>query len=53
MLAAVAMVADGIKFRGAVTLQSRGPGPLSTVLAECRDQHLLRGIARWPNATGR
>lgn len=47
MLAAVALVADGIKFEGAVTLQSRGPGPLTTVLAECRSRHLLRGIARW------
>ena len=47
MLAAVALVADGIKFEGAVALQSRGPGPLTTVLAECRSRHLLRGIARW------
>ena len=49
MLAAVALVADGIKFEGAVALQSRGPGPLTTVLAECRSRHLLRGIARWPD----
>lgn len=48
MLAAVALVADGIKFEGSVALQSRGPGPLTTVLAECRARHLLRGIARWP-----
>ncbi len=50
MLAAVALVADGIKFQGAVSLQSRGPGPLTTVLAECRSRHLLRGIARWTDA---
>ncbi|HEY5644726.1 MAG TPA: Hsp33 family molecular chaperone HslO [Pseudomonadales bacterium] len=50
MLAAVALVADGIKFKGSVALQSRGPGPLTTVLAECRGRHLLRGIARWPDA---
>lgn len=50
MLAAVALVADGIKFNGAVALQSRGPGPLSTVLAECRSRELLRGIARWPES---
>ncbi len=50
MLAAVALVADGIKFDGAVALQSRGAGPLTTVLAECRSQHLLRGIARWPDS---
>ena len=51
MLAAVALVADGFKFDGAVALQSRGPGPLTTVLAECRSRHLLRGIARWPEVT--
>ena len=50
MLAAVALVADGIKFDGAVALQSRGAGPLTTILAECRSRHLLRGIARWPEA---
>jgi molecular chaperone Hsp33 len=48
MLAAAALLADGIKFDGTVSLQSRGPGPLSMVLAECRARHLLRGIARWP-----
>lgn len=47
MLAAVSLMADGIKFAGAVALQARGTGPVTTVLAECRDQCLLRGIARW------
>ncbi len=47
MLAAVSLMADGIKFKGAVALQSRGSGPVTTALAECRDQKLLRGIARW------
>ena len=51
MLAAVAMVAEGIQFRGTVALQSQGPGPLTTVLAECREQRLLRGIAHWPSTT--
>ena len=50
MLAAVTLIADGIKFNGAVALQSRGSGPLTTVLAECRSRHLLRGIARWPDS---
>jgi molecular chaperone Hsp33 len=44
MLAAVAMVADNIKFSGAVTLQSRGDGDLLRSLAECKDQAFLRGI---------
>ena len=47
MLAAVSLMADGIKLIGAVALQARGTGPVTTVLAECREQHLLRGIARW------
>lgn len=47
LLAAASLVADGIKFGGAVALQARGTGPVTTVLAECRAQHRLRGIARW------
>lgn len=47
MLAAVSLMADGIKFSGAVALQARGSGPVTTVLAECRERHRLRGIARW------
>ena len=51
MLAAVSLAADGIKFQGAVALQARGDGPVTTVLAECRAQHLLRGIGRWHTDT--
>ena len=51
MLAAVTLVADNVKFPGAVALQSRGTGPLTTVLAECRERHLLRGLASWPEHT--
>jgi len=48
MLGAVAMLADTIKFDGAVTLHSRSSvGPLTTLMAECRSRQLLRGIARW------
>jgi molecular chaperone Hsp33 len=47
MLAAVSLMADGIKFQGTVALQSRGNGPVSTALAECRDRSLLRGIVRF------
>ena len=45
MFAAVTMVADNLKFSGAVSLQSQGDGALTRSLAECRDQHYLRGIA--------
>jgi len=48
MLAAVAMVSESIQFDGSVSLQFRGSGPLTTVLAECRAQNALRAIARWP-----
>jgi molecular chaperone Hsp33 len=50
MLAAVTLMADGIKFQGTVALQSRGNGPVSTALAECRQRRLLRGIVRWDAA---
>jgi len=46
-MAAVSLMADGIKFQGTVALQSRGNGPVSTALAECRGRTLLRGIVRW------
>jgi molecular chaperone Hsp33 len=45
MFAAVTMVADNLKFSGAVSLQSQGDGALIRSLAECRDQQYLRGIA--------
>ncbi|TNF87267.1 MAG: Hsp33 family molecular chaperone HslO [Gammaproteobacteria bacterium] len=50
-LGAVAMLADTIKFEGTVSLQSRGRGPLTTLLAECRCRDVLRGIARWDQST--
>lgn len=47
MLAAVSLMADNVKLPATVALQSRGNGPVSTALAECRDRHLLRGLVRW------
>ena len=44
MLATVAMVADNLKFSGAVAMQSQGKGALRRSLAECRDHTNLRGI---------
>ena len=49
MLAAVAMVADNIKFSGAITLQSRGDGDLVRLLAKSQDQEFLRGIIHFQN----
>ncbi|MEM6710078.1 MAG: Hsp33 family molecular chaperone HslO [Pseudomonadota bacterium] len=45
MLAAVAMIADGLKWPGSVALQSKG-GALRTTLAEHRPGGLMRAIAR-------
>ncbi|MEQ8860655.1 MAG: Hsp33 family molecular chaperone HslO [Pseudomonadales bacterium] len=50
MLAAVSVMADGIKFQGKVALQARGEGAVTTALAECRQRSLLRGIVRWDAA---
>lgn len=46
MLAAVAMIADGLKWPGSVALQSKGNGLIRTTLAEHRPTGLLRAIAR-------
>ncbi len=47
MFTAVAMLADNLKFDGAVALQSKGGGSLRQTLAECREHQLLRGIAHF------
>lgn len=52
MLAAVSLMADGIKLQGKVALQARGQGAVTTALAECRDRSLLRGIVRWDDNAG-
>ena len=44
MLATVAMVADNLKFSGAVAMQSQGNGALRRSLAECRNHTNLRGV---------
>jgi molecular chaperone Hsp33 len=45
-LALVAALAAGLKFRGSFSLQARGDGPLSMLLADCTDGGALRGYAR-------
>lgn len=46
LLAATAMVADGLKWPGSVALQAKMPGPLRTLMAEYRPPDGLRAIAR-------
>lgn len=46
MLAAAGLLSATMKFDGIFTLQARGDGDLSLVMADCTRQHLLRGIAK-------
>lgn len=57
ILAATGLLSATMKFDGIFTLQARGDGGLSLIMADCTRQHLLRGIARLlpgasPTATG-
>ncbi|TBR42887.1 Hsp33 family molecular chaperone HslO [Marinomonas agarivorans] len=50
-VAAVALLRDIIKIDGVLSLQAKGEGVLSTIMAECDEQQNVRGIAQWdPNA---
>ncbi len=45
-LALVAALSSALKFRGTFSLQTKGDGPLSMLLADCTDTGALRGYAR-------
>src|SRR5271165_1424061 len=45
-LALVAALASALKFRGSFSLQAKGDGPLSMLLADCTDMGALRFYAR-------
>ena len=45
-LALAACLATALKFRGSFSLQVKGDGPLTMLLADCTDQGQLRGYAR-------
>ncbi|WP_317929976.1 Hsp33 family molecular chaperone HslO [Halioxenophilus sp. WMMB6] len=45
-LSAVSLLAATLKFDGILTLQARGSGPLSMIMAECTHQQQVRAIAR-------
>ncbi len=45
-LAAAGLLSATLKFSGVVSLQARGDGPLSLVMAECSHHRQLRGIVR-------
>ncbi len=46
MLAAVSLLSSTLKFEGRLSLQARGDGAISMLMAECTRQHHLRAIAR-------
>ncbi|NHN38723.1 Hsp33 family molecular chaperone HslO [Pseudomaricurvus alcaniphilus] len=45
-LAAVTLLSGTLKFDGILTLQARGDGPLTLVMAECSHHRAVRAIAR-------
>lgn len=45
-LGLAAALASALKFRGSFSLQAKGDGPLSLLLADCTDQGALRGYTR-------
>ncbi len=40
------LLAATLKFEGTLTLQLQGPGPVHLLVAQCTDQHAIRGVAR-------
>ncbi len=51
MLAAAALLATTLKFKGRLSLQAQGSGALKWVMAECTDQGDLRGLAEVEEGT--
>lgn len=47
LLAAAPLLMATVKFAGRLVLELRGDGPVHLVVAECRSDHSLRGLARW------
>ena len=46
-LAATSLLYATIKFKGVLTLQLQGQGPLNLLLVHCTSDGSLRGLARW------
>jgi molecular chaperone Hsp33 len=47
LLAATALLASNLKFKGSVIVQVQSAGPLSLLVVECNDQRGMRAIAKW------
>lgn len=46
-MAAAALLSATLKFEGTMSLQAKGDGPISLMMAECTDDQDLRAIARY------
>ena len=47
LLAATALLANNLKFKGSLIVQVQSPGPLQLLVVECTDLFGLRAIAKW------
>jgi molecular chaperone Hsp33 len=47
LLAATALLANNLKFKGSLIVQVQSPGPLRLLVVECTDEFGLRAIAKW------
>jgi molecular chaperone Hsp33 len=46
-LAASALLGAIIKFSGSLIMQVQGDGPINMLVAQCNNEHHIRGLARW------
>jgi molecular chaperone Hsp33 len=46
-MAATVLAAGTIKFKGLLSLQLQGPGPVHLMLAQCTHRHAIRAVARF------
>ena len=46
-MSAAALLSTTIKFEGTLSLQAQGDGDLNLIMAECRHDQEVRGVARW------
>lgn len=47
LMAATALLASTLKFKGMLTVQLQGKGPLHLMVVQCSNRMALRGLARW------
>src|SRR5438874_12889049 len=47
LLAATALIASNLKFKGSVIVQLQSSGPLQLLVVECTDDRGMRAIAKW------